>query len=244
MAARQGLEAQHIGWCHWTLKRVDGRTSLLSVTPYGSVLTPEGRAALLRNIAFAQCTVNKDVVTALTQPVTARTPFASLRIPGAIRLADYDMGRAGAAYQDTYSERTDFRKHDPTNEGGAYRNDGVDIQAVTDADSHGFAVGHLVAGEWLKYTVTVAQAGAYTMQLRATNDNPTAASLLLKLDDAPIGTLAMPRTTGPDAWQTFSAITPTLPAGQHTVQVYIEQPATAISWLRFEPAAKTAKDTK
>ena len=240
-AARQGLEAQRIGWCHWNLKRVDGRTSLLNAQPYGSILTPEGRTALLRNVAFDRCTPNKDVLAALTQPVTARAPFAALRIPGTIALVDYDLGRAGDAYQDTYSERTDFRKTAPTNEGGQYRNDGVDIEATTEAATHGFAVGHVAAGEWLKYTVTIAKAGAYTVRLRAANGNPTVATLQLKLDDARIGAVSVPNTGDGTIWQTFSTTTPPLPAGRHTVQLFVEQPATALEWLQFEPLAKATK---
>ncbi len=242
--ARQGLEAQRIGWCHWTLKRVDGRTSLLDARPYGSLLTPEGRAALLRNVAFARCAPNRDVLAALTQPVGARAPFAVLRVPGTIALVDYDQGRAGAAYQDTYSERTDYRKHDPTNEGNGYRNDGVDIEPAGEAEAHGFAVSHLAAGEWLTYTVTVAQAGAYTVRLRAANDNPQAGRLALKLDGAQIGALAVPGTGGAALWQTFSTTTSALPAGRHTVQLYVEQPATALGWLRFEPLAGAAKGSQ
>ena len=236
-AARQGLEAQGIGWCHWTVKRVDGRTSLLNVAPYGSVLTPQGRAALLRNIRFSRCTPNKDVLAALTQPATAQTPFADLRIPGTIPLVDYDMGPADVAYHDTYSARTDFRNHDPWNEGGRYRNDGVDIDSVTDGATHGLAVGHLAAGEWMNYTLTVAQAGTYTVQLRAANGGTTEAKLLLKLDGAPLTTVAVPRTGGPNTWQTFSTAA-VLPAGRHTVQLFVEQPATELAWLRFEPVAK------
>jgi endoglucanase len=244
LSARQGLEAENIGWCHWTIKRVDGRTSLLNALPYGSILTPEGRATLLRNVAFDKCQPNKDVLTALTQPVTAQTPFATLRIPGTIALVDYDQGRAGTAYHDTYASRTDYRKYDPTNTGGGYRNDGVDIEAAPEAASHGFAVGHLEAGEWLKYTVTVAQAGVYTVQLRASNSNPAPATLLLKLDDAPIGSIAVPGTAGAASWQTVSATTSSLPAGKHTVQLFVQQSATALSSLTFKPVATPAKGAK
>jgi hypothetical protein len=115
----------------------------------------------------------------------------------------------------------------------------VDIDATTEAATYGFAVGHMAAGEWLKYTVTVAKAGAYTVRLRAANGNPAAAMLQLKLDDAPIGAVRVPSTGGGTIWQTFSTTTPPLPAGRHTVQLFVEQPATALGWLQFEPLAKT-----
>ncbi|WP_302716339.1 cellulase family glycosylhydrolase [Hymenobacter sp. BT770] len=242
-AARQGLEAQGIGWCHWTLKRVDGRTSLLNARPYGSILTPEGRARLLLNVAFANCQPNRDVLAALTQPVLAHAPFKVLRLPGTVPLADYDLGRAGTAYQDSYSERTDFHNHTPINEGGVYRNDGVDLDSITDSGTRGVAVGHLAAGEWLNYTLTVAQAGAYKVQLRAANGSATAAKLLLKLDGAAVATLAVPGTGGPNKWDTFST-SASLPAGRHTVQLYVEQPAAELAWLRFTPVAKAPASRK
>ncbi|GAC1372281.1 MAG: hypothetical protein NVSMB30_12880 [Hymenobacter sp.] len=240
-AARQGLEAQGIGWCHWTLKRVDARPSLLSVAPYGSILTPEGRAQLLGNIPFARCTPNKDVLAALKRPVTGRAPFAALRIPGTIQLVEYDLGAAGDAYQDTNAQRTNFRKHDAWNEGGAYRNDGVDIAPSTDAGAGRFAVQHLDAGEWLKYTVRVTRAGAYTVRLRAANGNAIPARLVLKLDGNSIGTVAVAGTGGPAAWQTFSAPTAVLPAGAHTLQLLVEAPPTALGWLQFEPVKKATR---
>ena len=244
LAARQGLEAQRIGWCHWTLKRVDAHTGLLNAPAYGSILTPEGRAALLRNTAFRHCSPNKDVLAALTQPVTARTPFVAHRIPGTIHLVNYDLGRTGAAYQDSYAERTTLQNHDPSNEGGTYRNDGVDIEPATDIEFPGLAVGHLVPGEWLNYTVTVARSGTYAVRLRATNSNPTAAKLLLKLNNRSIGTVAVANSSGPAAWQTCTATTVSLPAGRHTIQLYVERPATAVSWLRFELVGKTLKSNK
>lgn len=164
-AAVQGLNAQGIGWCHWNIKRVDSGAGLLRVAPYGSLLTPEGRAALLRNVQFANCQVNRDVLAALTQPTDARAAFAPLAIPGQIAATDYDLGRDGVAYHDTFSTRTDYRDQTPTNHGGTYRNDGVDISACPEA-ANGFAVSELAAGEWLAYTVTVAAAGSYQAELR------------------------------------------------------------------------------
>ena len=232
-AAVQELNARNIGWCHWTLKRVAGLTSLLRVPAYGSVLTAAGRTALLRNSQFRYCTVNKDVIAALTQPNVAQ-PFVAHTLPGTIQAADYDLGRNGTAYFDDYAARTDFAKHDPHNQGGAYRNDGVDVLAVTDAASSGFAVGHTTAGEWLTYTVTMPKAGTFTLQARVMNTAKSEAKLALKLD----GKQAVATITAPPgaAWQTVSGGSVALPAGKHTLQLYVEQPGAVISWLRFTTA--------
>lgn len=236
-AAVQELNARNIGWCHWTLKRVAGPTSLLQVPAYGSLLTTTGRTALLRNSLFSNCTVNKDVIAALTQPAVTQ-PFVAHTLPGTIQASDYDLGRNGTAYLDDYAARTDFKKLDPHNQGGAYRNDGVDVQAVTDAASKGFAVGHTTAGEWLNYTVTVPKAGTFALQARIMNPTKTPATLTLKLDSKEA--VATITATPGAAWQTVSGGTVTLPAGKHTLQLYVEQPGAVISWLRFAaPGATT-----
>ncbi|WP_167856886.1 cellulase family glycosylhydrolase [Hymenobacter aquaticus] len=231
--AVQGLDAQNIGWCHWNLKRVEGVTSLLRVRPYGSILTPAGRAALLRNSQFNQCVPNRDVIAALTRPATARTPFAALSIPGTIHATNYDMGRNGIAYHDAYAERIDYRKQAPTNNGSLYRNDGVDIEAVTDQASNGFAISDMAAGEWVNYTVSVTKAGAYTLRARVKNEARAPSRLTVKLDEAVIGSLTVGPAAGA-AWTTVAVPTTVLPVGRHTLQLYVEQPGASLSWLQFD----------
>ncbi|WBA43596.1 cellulase family glycosylhydrolase [Hymenobacter canadensis] len=232
-AAVQELNRQNIGWCHWTFKRVDGRTSLLNVARYGSVLTEAGRAALLRNSEFRNCTVNTDVVAALTKPTAVPAAFVPHPLPGTIQAADYDLGRLGHAYSDTYATRTDYRNHAPHNSGEAYRNDGVDIEAVTDAASKGFAVSHMEAGEWLSYTVTVPQTTSFAVQLRLQNPAATTAQLRIKLDgQQAVGTITVP---GGSSWQTLPAGNVQLSAGTHTVKLSVEQPGAVVSWLQFVP---------
>ncbi|MBD2716362.1 cellulase family glycosylhydrolase [Microvirga sp. STR05] len=230
-AAVQELNAHSLGWCHWTHKRVEGGTSLLRIPAYGSLLTPQGRTALLRNSEFRSCTVNKDVVAALMQPTGPPRPFAAHTLPGTIQASDYDLGRNGSAYYDTYAARTDFANHTPTNLGDAYRNDGVDIQEVTEASSKSFAVNHMAAGEWLNYTVTVPQEGTFQLQTRLRNTAPTPTKLLLKLNGkSVVATITAEPATG---WQTLSVGTASMPAGIHTLQLYVEQPGAEIHWLRF-----------
>ncbi|TGE27660.1 cellulase family glycosylhydrolase [Hymenobacter metallicola] len=234
--AVQGLNSQNIGWCHWNLKRVEGVTSLLRVRRYGSILTPEGRAALLRNVQFKECQPNRDVIAALTGPATVRTPFAALRIPGTIHATDYDMGRNGIAYHDAYAERTDYRKEAPTNNGSVYRNDGIDIQPIADKPSNGFAISDMASGEWVNYTVNVTKPGTYTLQARVKNDANTPAKLSVKLDDVVVGALTIDQTTSTTPWVTIAVPITALPAGKHTLQLYVEQPGASLSWLQFNPS--------
>ncbi|MBX0291844.1 cellulase family glycosylhydrolase [Hymenobacter sp. HSC-4F20] len=230
-AAVQALNAQNIGWCHWNIKRVDSGAGLLRVKPYGSILTPEGRAALLRNVQFVNCQVNRDVAAALTKPADFRAPFVALTIPGTIAATDYDLGRDGVAYHDDFSARTDYRDLTPTNQGGAYRNDGVDINTSKDA-GNGFAVSKLAAGEWLAYTVTIATPGTYTAELRL-QPGSTPGRLVLRLGELNVGAVTVAPGAG---WATVSVRTPVLPAGQHSLRLIVEEPVGQLDWLRFTPA--------
>ena len=233
-AAVQGLNAANIGWCHWNIKRVDSGAGLLRVAPYGSLLRPEGRAALLRNVRFAPAQLNRDVAAALTQPADYRAPFRPLTIPGTLNATDYDLGRDGVAYHDTHSARTDYRDNRPTNHGGAYRNDGVDMVAAPELPG-GFAVQELETGEWLTYTVTVATAGIYRAEMHV---RPEAApgQLLLELDGRPLGTATV--APGTD-WTTVALQVPGLPSGKHTLRLQIVEPVQQLGWLRFTPVAAT-----
>ncbi|UOQ81603.1 MULTISPECIES: cellulase family glycosylhydrolase [Hymenobacter] len=239
VAAVQGLNAQNIGWCHWTLKRVDGPTSLLRVKPYGSILTPEGRAALLRNVQYTNCVPNRDVIAALTQPATFQAPFVAHSIPGTIQAADYDLGRAGVAYYDDFSAKIDYRDNTPWNQGGAYRNDGVDIEVNTDSPQKKYVVGHLSADEWLKYTVKVAAVGPYTLQMRV-RKGAAPGQLNLQLDGHAIASVPVGQAVTAGEWITVTVKTPPLPLGQHQLMLLVKQPVDQINWLRFEPAAATS----
>jgi hypothetical protein len=212
---------------------VDGRTSLLNVSRYGSILTEAGRTALLRNSEFRNCTVNTDVVAALTLPATATAAFVTHTLPGTIQAADYDLGRLGAAYSDTYATRTDYRNHTPHNSGETYRNDGVDIDAVTDSTSRGFAVSHTEAGEWLQYTVTVPQTTACAVQVHLRNPAATTTRLLVEVNEQQVvGRISAPAGAG---WQTLPAGNVQLPAGTHRIRLRVEEPGAVVSSLQFVP---------
>ncbi|WP_170172633.1 cellulase family glycosylhydrolase [Hymenobacter rigui] len=229
--AVQSLNDRGIGWGHWNIKRVDSGAGLLRIAPYGSILTPQGRAALLHNIRFANCQINADVAAALTQPADSQQPFRPLTIPGTIAATDYDLGRDGVAYHDTYSTRTDYRDLTPHNLGLAYRNDGVDI-APSPELPNGFAVEQLQPGEWLTYTVNISSAASYQTELYL-RPGAQPGQLRLTLGDLSLGTVSVPAGTG---WVTVGLQTPVLPAGQHTLRVAIEGPLNQLGWLRFVPA--------
>jgi hypothetical protein len=73
-------------------------------------------------------------------------------LPGEIELENFDRGGEGVAFHDS----------DPTNNGGQYRNTGVDIQAIP---AGGYSLGWVNPGEWLEYTVNVAESGDYVVEV-------------------------------------------------------------------------------
>jgi endonuclease/exonuclease/phosphatase family metal-dependent hydrolase len=85
------------------------------------------------------------------------TPWA---IPGTVQAEDFDDGGEGVAFHDNTSG----------NAGGAYRNTNVDIEASA---AGGHNVGWSGASEFLNYTVNVAAAGSYTVQLRVASASST-----------------------------------------------------------------------
>jgi probable HAF family extracellular repeat protein len=138
-----------------------------------------------------------------TAVAPGRTPFGGTPwpVPGTIQAEHFDEGGAGVAYRDTTSG----------NSGGAYRATDVDIQHTSDAGG-GYNVGWMSAGEWLGYTVSVAEAGIYTLTARvASTDN--GARFHIEANGVDVsGPLTMPDTGGYQRWQDVLA-TVTLPAG-------------------------------
>ena len=145
----------------------------------------------------------------------AATPFAgtiiSASAPTTIQLEDFDAGAEGVAYHDV----------DSANLGKSYRDTGVDIQPTTDTGG-GFNVGWTRAGEWLKYSVSVTQAGAYDLAFRVASSG-AGGKFHLELDGQNIsGLLSVPNT---GAWQNWTTLTRTgvnLPAGNHVLRLVMD----------------------
>src|SRR6185295_7882795 len=98
-----------------------------------------------------------EVVTIHVVVPPSSTPFggAAAAIPGLIEAENFDEGGEGIAY------------HDQTagNAGGLYRQTDVDIAATSDTGG-GYTLGYVAAGEWMKYSVSVAAAGSYALEAR------------------------------------------------------------------------------
>ena len=133
---------------------------------------------------------------------TGDGPFsgAPVALPGTLEAEHYDHGR--------------FSDTSPGNSGGALRDDAVDIEAST---SNGHNIGWIEAGEWLEYSVDVAEAGSYTMSSLVAG--PAAGGRFeVLIDGARATEFNVPATGG---WQNWSWVDQTveLGAGKHTLRI-------------------------
>jgi hypothetical protein len=142
--------------------------------------------------------------------LAATTPFSGtpVALPGQIDAEKFDNGGEGVAYHDTTSG----------NSGGQFRNTDVDIEAASEG---GFDVGWAAAGEWLNYTVNVAGAGTYTVNLRVAS--PSGASMHVGFNTASDiwKVVSVPNTGGWQNWTTVS-FTATLGAGTQQMTILFD----------------------
>jgi hypothetical protein len=129
-------------------------------------------------------------------PPSGSTPYGGTPapLPGIVQAQNFDDGGQGVAYSDSNAG----------NSGGVYRNTDVDINTTDDPNSAGYYVGWTRVGEWLKYTVNVAETRNYTLQVRVANEG-TGATFRVEVDGVDrTGAIAVPNTGGWDRWQTVS----------------------------------------
>ncbi len=107
------------------------------------------------------------------------------------------------------------------NTGGAYRQDGVDIQATTDTGG-GHNVGWIANGEWLAYKVNLPAAGRYQVSYRVASLNTQGVIQFEKQGGTPVyGQVNVPVTGGWQQWTTVSHEV-TLPAGEQFVALALK----------------------
>jgi len=162
-------------------------------------------------------------------PPTANgnTPFTGtpIALPGKVQAEDYDKGGEGVAYHDTTAG----------NSGGVYRTNNVDIRTTPDTGG-GYNLKSVRATEWLLYTVKVAAAGTYSIDLRFASSGP-GGTVHLSLDGTNLtGAWTLPDTGGWNNWTTVTKTGISLPAGQHVLKLSIDAngsggTAADINWI-------------
>jgi len=113
---------------------------------------------------------------------------------------------------------------------------------VTTDSGGNYNVKSVRAGEWLTYSVNVASAGTYAVDLRVASSG-TGGTVHLEIDGANIsGGIALPDTGGWNTWTTVTATGLSLPAGAHVLKLAIDAAGSAgtvadINWMIFRSAA-------
>ena len=150
-------------------------------------------------------------------------------IPGLLQAEGYDNGGEGDAFHD----------NDWWNWGGFYRSDAVDL---TWASGGTGLVGWVGAGEWLKYSVNVQNAGAYDVDFYVASYGQGGV-FHLEMNGVPVsGGITIPNTGGWQSWQTVTARVQ-LQAGQQVLRVVMDSNGDYavgnFDWIRFRTAGST-----
>ncbi len=128
---------------------------------------------------------------------TIQRPYGSsiIQIPGMFEAEHYDIGLEGISYHD----------NEPTNLGGIFRTDGVDILQAPDG---GFAISHVAEGEWIEYTVDVAEDGFYDLEVKYASKLTSGILGMEFFDDGKMvfNDFALPQTSSVD-WETYNTAT-------------------------------------
>jgi hypothetical protein len=155
-------------------------------------------------------------------PSTVSTPYSgtAAAIPGTIQCEEYDNGAEGVAYHDVTTG----------NLGGLFRTNDVDIYNAGDT-GNGYRVGNINAGEWMKYTVNVANGGNYTLETRvAYGGAGNGGSFHLECDGVNLtGSITLPNTGSYSTWQTITNSGVNVTAGTHILKLVVDV-AGGVGW--------------
>ena len=142
-----------------------------------------------------------------------QTPYGGLpwAIPGTIEAEDYDEGGESVAYHDLHR----------LNLGREYRpSEGVDVGGVRNAG--GYYVGWIWKGEWLKYTVDVAAAGHYDIDLTVASWTGKGKLHIAFEGVDKTGVIDIPRTWGWQKWTKVSIEDVDLASGKQIMRVHMD----------------------
>lgn len=160
------------------------------------------------------------LLTALNVPQYPYNNVAAT-IPGVIEAENYDEAGQGFSYFDV----------DTANKGRAYRTDEVDIVAA----GQGYAVGYTDKGEWLEYTVNVADTDEYTVTANVSNSNELEGFQLYVDDKLVTDSYTIPQVS--EDWSEYKEVPvcrTRLEKGEHIIKIQIVGSYINIDWLKFE----------
>lgn len=154
-------------------------------------------------------------------------PFA---VPGKIEAEFYDNGGEGIAFHDK----------DAVNKGVPFRsNEGVDIEASNDIGG-GYDIGWIEDGEWVEYTINVAEDGIYTV-IPVIASVPGGGSLHIEFNGVNLtGKRSVPVTGGWQFWQEIPIPDIELKAGKQIMHVAFYGGEFNLNWIEIKKSSATS----
>lgn len=182
-----------------------------------------------RSSVSAEVPAHGSVLLRLVVEPVPREPFKgkALDIPGKIEMEDFDISGIGAG-NTTYSES------DSENHGDSDYRPGTGVDLYEKAT--GIIVGYNQAGEWLEYTVNVAEDGDYTMIASVASANETS-SFQLSMDGKAITEeIKVPKGSGDDNYDDYNEVEATvkLTKGEHILRFTVTGDWMDIDYIKFE----------
>lgn len=164
----------------------------------------------------------------LATPILSQEPypFTDTRhaIPGIISAINFDEGGEGISYHDSDEIN---RGNDNT------RNTGVDVY---DGDDGRGKIGYSATGEWLEYSVSVAQPGNYRVACRVSSNLANPGAFRLELDGEDVtGTVSALSTGGWAIFQELVINSVNLTEGDHILRFFYVEAGFDISEMAFTP---------
>ena len=196
---------------------MDGTVSLGTITTAPFVLNATNLQLGIHNFYAKVYDGNKFNVTNTAQVLVGNElPYSGTvsAIPGTIEAGKYDIFEGGKGQNITYLDVT-------TGNAGNFRTDEYVDASVDQAE--GAVVGTIASGEWLKYTVNVAQSGMYSFAFRYASGNTAGGGPFhLEMDGQLVSNDISVPSTSTTVWtiwatQTISDIP--LTAGKHILKV-------------------------
>ncbi|MCQ2061946.1 MAG: carbohydrate-binding protein [Fibrobacter sp.] len=169
----------------------------------------------------------------ILEPVP-RKPFKgeALAIPGKIEIEDFDINGVGQG-------NTTYNDMDSENRGeSTYRKDASSVDIYEKGDK--IVVGYNQTGEWLEYTVNVADDGDYTMTASVASANETS-GFKLSMDGKDITEeIAVPKGEGEDNYDDYKDVEATvkLTKGEHILRFTVTGDWMDIDYINFAKAGE------
>lgn len=132
-------------------------------------------------------------------------------VPAMFLAENYTTGTDGVTYHDS----------DAINDGGIYRNDGVDIEPCSEGKGNIF---NIESGEWLGYRLTIPRTDLYKMEFRVSSAEGKGAFHVEVNGVDKTGKITIPRTNGSQIWTSVYLSGITLNSGSQMLRVCMDEP--------------------